>query len=80
MKKRINEILLNKINSKTYPGVDMAFVENYSLLHEEFGFDSLDIMEVIIECEGAFGRRIPDDRAAGVRTKEDIYNLFEDAN
>ena len=47
-------------------------------LQEDLGLDSLDVMEIIMECEGKLGIRIYDHKCSGLTTIEDVYNLFED--
>ena len=44
---------------------------------EDFGFDSLDVMEIIIQAEGEYGRRIPNRRIKNIYTVGDLYALFE---
>lgn len=78
MRDTINKILLDKVQSRM--DADMAFIESRSSLLEDFHLDSLDVMEVIMECEGEFGKRIPDSKLRGISTREDIYKLFENAD
>ena len=78
MRDTINKILLDKVQSRM--DADMAFIESHFSLIEDFHLDSLDVMEVIMECEGEFGKRIQDSKLRNISTREDIYKLFENAD
>ena len=45
---------------------------------EELFADSLDLVEIIIECEKEFGYPITDDKAQNLKTVEDLVNLIKD--
>lgn len=47
-------------------------------LYEDLGLDSLDVMEIIMECEIRLSVKIPDAMCVGLKTKEDIFRLFDD--
>lgn len=40
--------------------------------------DSLDLVEIIIECEQEFGYPIRDDKAQNLKTVGDLVNLIKD--
>lgn len=40
--------------------------------------DSLDLIEIIIECEKEFGYPITDDKAQNLKTVGDLVNLIKD--
>lgn len=40
--------------------------------------DSLDLIEIIIECEQEFGYPIKDDKAQNLKTAGDLVNLIKD--
>ena len=40
--------------------------------------DSLDLVEIIIECEQKFGYPIKDDKVQNLKTVEDLVNLIKD--
>lgn len=40
--------------------------------------DSLDLIEIIIECEQEFGYPIKDDKAQNLKTVGDLVNLIKD--
>ena len=45
---------------------------------EDLFADSLDLVEIIIECEKEFGYSITDDKAQNLKTVEDLVNLIKD--
>lgn len=40
--------------------------------------DSLDLIDIVIECEKEFGYPIRDDKAQNLKTVEDLVNLIKD--
>lgn len=45
---------------------------------EDLYMDSLDLVEIIIECEQEFGYPITDDKVQNLKTVGDLVNLIED--
>lgn len=45
---------------------------------EDLYMDSLDLVEIIIECEQEFGYPITDDKVQSLKTVEDLVNLIKD--
>ena len=45
---------------------------------EDLYMDSLDLVEIIIECEQEFGYPITDDKVQNLKTVEDLVNLITD--
>lgn len=45
---------------------------------EDLYMDSLDLVEIIIECEQKFGYPITDDKVQNLKTVEDLVNLIKD--
>lgn len=45
---------------------------------EDLYADSLDLVEIIIECEKEFGYSITDDKAQNLKTVGDLVNLIKD--
>ena len=45
---------------------------------EDLFADSLDLVEIIIECEQEFGYSITDDKAQNLKTVGDLVNLIKD--
>ena len=45
---------------------------------EDLYMDSLDLVEIIIECEQEFGYPITDDKIQNLKTVGDLVNLIKD--
>ena len=45
---------------------------------EDLYIDSLDLVEIIIECEQEFGYPIKDDKVQNLKTVGDLVNLIKD--
>ena len=45
---------------------------------EDLYMDSLDLVEIIIECEEEFGYPITDDKVQNLKTVGDLVNLIKD--
>lgn len=45
---------------------------------EDLYMDSLDLVEIIIECEKEFSYPITDDKVQNLKTVEDLVNLIKD--
>lgn len=45
---------------------------------EDLYMDSLDLVEIIIECEQEFGYPITDDKVQNLKTVKDLVNLIKD--
>ena len=45
---------------------------------EDLYMDSLDLVEIIIECDKEFGYPITDDKVQNLKTVEDLVNLIKD--
>ena len=45
---------------------------------EDLYMDSLDLVEIIIECEQEFGYPITDDKVQNLKTVGDLVDLIED--
>jgi len=71
IEKKVNDILVDKL------GVDPSEVKEEATFTGDLGGDSLDTVEVIIECEHEFGVRVNDEDAAQCSTVKDIYDLVE---
>ena len=55
-------------------GVDATEEDTF----EDLYMDSLDLVEIIIECEQEFGYPITDDKVQNLKTVEDLVNLIKD--
>ena len=58
-------------------GVNEAEVKNESSFQEDLGADSLDIVELVMALEEAFGTEIPDEEAEKFKTVQDIISFVE---
>lgn len=70
----INSVISRKFEEREHKKVN--FDKDTNL--EDFGFDSLDVMEIIIETEGIEKRQIPSRKIHNILTVGDLYKLFED--
>jgi len=57
-------------------GVDESTVQLTSSIQNDFGADSLDMVELIMEIEDEFGIEIPDDEAEKLSTVEEAINFI----
>ena len=55
-------------------GVDAKSEDTF----EDLYADSLDLVEIVIECEKEFSYPITDDRAQNLKTVGDLVNLIKD--
>lgn len=55
-------------------GVEAAEKDTF----EDLYMDSLDLVEIIIECEKEFGYPITDDKVQNLKTVGDLVNLIKD--
>lgn len=74
MLKRIVGIL------KDYTEVPSVKIIPESRLTEDLGFNSLDLMNIVIAFEGEFGIEIPEIDVQELFTVGDIANYFRDKN
>jgi acyl carrier protein len=65
----IHEILIDKLQVKPETLTPEARID------ADLGADSLDKVEIIMQCEEQFGVTVPDDLAEQVETVEDVYEL-----
>lgn len=73
IEKIINGIIDTKIKERKTNKLSFTKETKFS----DIDFDSLDVMETIIETEGAVRRRIENKRIKNIFTVEDLYNLFK---
>jgi acyl carrier protein len=71
IEQKVNEILVDKL------GVDPSEVKEDATFTGDLGGDSLDVVDVIIECEHEFGVSVNDAEAEKCVTVKDIYDLVE---
>lgn len=68
---KVQDLIVDKL------GVDKECVNEASDLKNDFGADSLDAVELLMEAEKEFGVSILDEDAAEIKTVEDAVNLIE---
>lgn len=68
---KVKEIIVEKL------GVDEAEVVSEASFASDFGADSLDSVELIMEFEKEFGISIPDEVAEGIRTVGEAVAYIE---
>ena len=70
---RVRSLIVNQL------GVEEGAVVSKAKFIEDLGADSLDIVELVMAIEEAFGVDIPDDEAETIRTVEDAVNFVRKA-
>lgn len=68
---KIKQIVVNQL------GVEESAVTPKAKFVEDLGADSLDIVELVMAMEEAFGVDIPDEDAENIRTVEDACNYVK---
>lgn len=68
----IKEKVINIVNEIL--GVEASVEDTFDDLYA----DSLDLIDIIIECEQEFGYPITDDKAQNLKTVQDLVNLITD--
>lgn len=68
----IEKRVINIVNDAL--GVEASVEDTFDDLY----VDSLDLVEIIIECEQEFGYPIKDDKVQNLKTVEDLVNLIKD--
>lgn len=68
---KLKQIVVNQL------GVEEAAVIGKAKFIEDLGADSLDIVELVMAMEEAFGIDIPDEEAESIRTVEDAVGYIK---
>lgn len=68
----IEKRIINIVNDAL--GVEASVEDTFDDLY----VDSLDLVEIIIECEQEFGYPIKDDKVQNLKTVGDLVNLIKD--
>lgn len=77
-KPEIEKKLKNILADKYDIGVDpLQPLKEEANLQDEYGLDSLDFVELIMECEKEFNISIPDDKAEGLKTFNQVVTAIE---
>ena len=71
VEEKIKQIVVNQL------GVEESAVTAKAKFVEDLGADSLDIVELVMAMEEAFGVDIPDEDAENIRTVEDACNYVK---
>ena len=66
--KKVQAIIVDKL------GVEPSEVTMTANFTNDLGADSLDTVELLMECEKVFGIRIPDEETAGISTVQDAVD------
>ena len=69
---RVKAIIVDKL------GVEESEVTETASFTNDLGADSLDTVELIMECEKEFGISIPDDQAEKIGTVQDAVAYIEE--
>ena len=67
---KLKQIVVNQL------GVEEAAVVSKAKFIEDLGADSLDIVELVMAMEEAFGVDIPDEEAESIRTVDDAVSYI----
>lgn len=68
---KVKQIVVNQL------GVEESAVTPNAKFIEDLGADSLDIVELVMAMEEAFGVEIPDEEAENIRTVEDAISFIK---
>ncbi|NRA62900.1 MAG: acyl carrier protein [Pseudobacteriovorax sp.] len=68
---KLKQIVVNQL------GVEEAAVVSKAKFIEDLGADSLDIVELVMAMEEAFGVDIPDEEAESIRTVDDAVSYIK---
>lgn len=68
---KVKQIVVNQL------GVDEKAVIGKAKFIEDLGADSLDIVELVMAMEEAFGVDIPDEEAENIRTVDDAVGFIK---
>lgn len=71
VQQKLTDIIVNQL------GVEASAVVPKAKFIEDLGADSLDLVELIMAMEEAFGIEIPDDAAEKIKTVEEAINFVE---
>jgi len=71
VEEKVKQIVVNQL------GVDEKAVIGKAKFIEDLGADSLDIVELVMAMEEAFGVDIPDEEAENIRTVDDAVGFIK---
>lgn len=58
--------------------IEESVINADSVITDDLGADSLDVVDICMAFEDEFGIKIPDDAVENIRTVSDIVNYIED--
>jgi acyl carrier protein len=73
VEEKVKQIVVNQL------GVEESAVIGKAKFIEDLGADSLDIVELVMAMEEAFGVDIPDEEAENIRTVDDAVSYIKKA-
>jgi len=70
--------ILSKVQTlfAEFLSVDEASIKPESTIKDDLGVDSVDIVSIVSEIESAFGLKISDSEAAGLKTVGQVVELI----
>ncbi len=71
VEQKVKQIIVEQL------GVDESQVDNSASFVDDLGADSLDIVELVMAFEEAFGLEIPDEDAEKIGTVKDAVDYIE---
>lgn len=71
VEEKVKQIVVNQL------GVEETAVIGKAKFIEDLGADSLDIVELVMAMEEAFGIDIPDDEAENIKTVDDAVSFVK---
>lgn len=72
---KITEIGNSIVGNQFFKSNTLNQKEDYKF--KDFGFDELDFVELVMECEKIFNVCIPDDKVYGIKKLHQLYELIE---
>ncbi len=72
LESRIKEIIADQL------GVEIEKLRDDANFVQDFGADSLDVVELVMAFEEEFGIEIPDEDAEKIRTVGDVINYLKE--
>lgn len=74
IEKKVNDILIDVF------GIAYSEIRDDAVLEDDFGADSLDVVEIVMDLEREFSISIPDEKMDGNEscTVKNVYDLVEE--
>lgn len=73
IEKKVNDVLNDVL------GIEYSEIKDDAVLEDDFGADSIDAVEIVMELEREFGISIPDEKMYSNEscTVKDVYDLVD---